>query len=317
MRQLYPEIQPYHQFMLPVGDEHQLYVEVSGTADALPVLFLHGGPGGGAQPWHRRFFDPLRYRIILFDQRACGRSTPHASLESNTTWHLVEDMETLRQELAIEKWVLFGGSWGSTLALAYAERYPQRVLHLILRGIFLCRQRDIDWFYQDGASRIFPDAWAEYLRPIPMAEQHDLLAAYHRRLTGDDELVRMACAKAWSIWEGHCSTLHPQSSLVDHFADPHVALALARIEAHYFQHGSFLQERPLLAGAAALATIPGHIVHGRYDMVCPLDNATALHAAWPRARLQIIRDAGHAASEPGIVDALVRICDQVAEELQA
>ncbi len=317
MRQLYPEIQPYHQFMLPVGDEHQLYVEVSGTADALPVLFLHGGPGGGAQPWHRRFFDPLRYRIILFDQRACGRSTPHASLESNTTWHLVEDMETLRQELAIEKWVLFGGSWGSTLALAYAERYPQRVLHLILRGIFLCRQRDIDWFYQDGASRIFPDAWAEYLRPIPMAEQHDLLAAYHRRLTGDDELVRMACAKAWSIWEGHCSTLHPQSSLVDHFADPHVALALARIEAHYFQHGSFLQERPLLAGAAALATIPGHIVHGRYDMVCPLDNATALHAVWPRARLQIIRDAGHAASEPGIVDALVRICDQVAEELQA
>ena len=317
MRQLYPEIQPYHQFMLPVGDEHQLYVEVSGTADALPVLFLHGGPGGGAQPWHRRFFDPLRYRIILFDQRACGRSTPHASLENNTTWHLVEDMETLRQELAIEKWVLFGGSWGSTLALAYAERYPQRVLHLILRGIFLCRQRDIDWFYQDGASRIFPDAWAEYLRPIPMAEQHDLLAAYHRRLTGDDELVRMACAKAWSIWEGHCSTLHPQSSLVDHFADPHVALALARIEAHYFQHGSFLQERPLLAGAAALATIPGHIVHGRYDMVCPLDNATALHAVWPRARLQIIRDAGHAASEPGIVDALVRICDQVAEELQA
>ena len=317
MRQLYPEIQPYHQFMLPVGDEHQLYVEVSGTADALPVLFLHGGPGGGAQPWHRRFFDPLRYRIILFDQRACGRSTPHASLESNTTWHLVEDMETLRQELAIEKWVLFGGSWGSTLALAYAERYPQRVLHLILRGIFLCRQRDIDWFYQDGASRIFPDAWAEYLRPIPMAEQHDLLAAYHRRLTGDDELVRMACAKAWSIWEGHCSTLHPQSSLVDHFADPHVALALARIEAHYFQHGSFLRERPLLAGAAALATIPGHIVHGRYDMVCPLDNATALHAVWPRARLQIIRDAGHAASEPGIVDALVRICDQVAEELQA
>ncbi len=317
MRQLYPEIQPYQQFMLAVGDGHQLHVEVSGVPEGVPVLFLHGGPGGGTQPWHRRFFDPLRYRIILFDQRACGRSTPHASLEHNTTWDLVEDMELLRQELAIERWVLFGGSWGSTLALAYAERYPQRVLHLILRGIFLCRRRDIDWFYQDGASRIFPDAWAEYLRPIPLAEQHDLLAAYHRRLTGEDELVRMACAKAWSIWEGHCSTLHPQAGLVDHFAEPHVALALARIEAHYFQHDSFLQERPLLAGAAALAAIPGHIVHGRYDMVCPLDNATALHAVWPRARLQIIRDAGHAASEPGIVDALVRICDQVVQELQA
>ena len=317
MRQLYPEIQPYQQFMLAVGDGHQLHVEVSGVPEGVPVLFLHGGPGGGTQPWHRRFFDPLRYRIILFDQRACGRSTPHASLEHNTTWDLVEDMEILRQELAIERWVLFGGSWGSTLALAYAERYPQRVLHLILRGIFLCRRRDIDWFYQDGASRIFPDAWAEYLRPIPLAEQHDLLAAYHRRLTGEDELVRMACAKAWSIWEGHCSTLHPQAGLVDPFAEPHVALALARIEAHYFQHDSFLQERPLLAGAAALAAIPGHIVHGRYDMVCPLDNATALHAVWPRARLQIIRDAGHAASEPGIVDALVRICDQVVQELQA
>ncbi len=317
MRQLYPEIQPYQQFMLAVGDGHQLHVEVSGVPEGVPVLFLHGGPGGGTQPWHRRFFDPLRYRIILFDQRACGRSTPHASLEHNTTWDLVEDMEILRQELAIERWVLFGGSWGSTLALAYAERYPQRVLHLILRGIFLCRRRDIDWFYQDGASRIFPDAWSEYLRPIPLAEQHDLLAAYHRRLTGEDELVRMACAKAWSIWEGHCSTLHPQAGLVDPFAEPHVALALARIEAHYFQHDSFLQERPLLAGAAALAAIPGHIVHGRYDMVCPLDNATALHAVWPRARLQIIRDAGHAASEPGIVDALVRICDQVVQELQA
>ncbi len=314
MRQLYPEITPYQEFMLPVGDGHELYVECSGNPAGLPVLFLHGGPGGGTQPWQRRFFDPRRYRIVLFDQRGCGRSTPHASLEHNTTWHLVDDIERLRQHLGIEAWVVFGGSWGSTLALAYAQSYPRQVLHLILRGIFLCRRADIHWFYQEGASRIFPEPWADFLHPIPVAERDDLLSAYHRRLTGPDELMRMACAKAWSIWEGSCSTLLAQASTLEHFADPRVALAMARIEAHYFVHDSFLADRPLLAGMPALADIPGHIIHGRYDMVCPLDNALALHAAWPGSLLQIIRPAGHAASEPGIIDALVRATDQVAHQ---
>ncbi len=316
MRILYPEIGIYEQNMLDVGSGHRLYIEQSGNRKGIPVLFVHGGPGGGSQPWQRRFFDPERYRIILFDQRGCGRSLPHASLEDNHTWALVDDMERIRKALGIEQWLLFGGSWGSTLALAYAETYPERVLGLILRGVFLCRNRDIDWFYQDGASRIFPDAFADFVRPIPEAERHDLLSAYYRRLTRTDELQQMACAKAWSVWEAVCSTLAPSTHLVEQFAEPHRALAMARIEAHYFINNSFLESDQLVANAYRLTSIPGIIIHGRYDMVCPLDNALALHRVWPEAQLNIIRDAGHAASEPAIVDALVHATDQMASELE-
>ncbi|NNM52569.1 MAG: prolyl aminopeptidase [Pseudomonadales bacterium] len=310
MRILYPELHPFEQKMLEVDPLHRLYVEQSGQIEGIPILFVHGGPGGGTQPVHRRFFDPERYRIILFDQRGCGRSTPYASLERNTTQDLVEDMEVLRRDLGVERWVLFGGSWGSTLSLAYAQAHPEHVMAMILRGIFLCRPQDIKWFYQEGASRVFPDAFDDFIKPIPEPERHNLLAAYHSRLTGRDELQQMACAKAWSIWEGVCSSLHPSPSLVEQFADPRKALAMARIEAHYFMNGSFLN-LPLLAGVHRLKGIPGTLIHGRYDMVCPLDNALSLHQAWPGSQLQIVRDAGHAASEPGITDALIRATDHL------
>lgn len=306
MHTLFPDIQPYATHRLAVAAPHVLYVEESGNPQGLPVLFLHGGPGAGCQAWNRRFFDPERYRIVLFDQRGAGKSTPHAHLEGNTTQALVEDIEVLREFLGIERWLVFGGSWGSTLGLAYAEAHPEYVMGLIVRGIFLCRDQDIHWFYQDGASRVFPDYWADYLRVIPEAERGDMLAAYYQRLTGSDELVRMAAAKAWSVWEGLCATLRPNQSVAEYFSDPHVALALARIEAHYFVNKSFMQANQLLSDAHKLAGIPGVIVHGRYDMVCPLDNAFVLHEVWPSAELQIIRDAGHSGSEPGIVDALVR-----------
>lgn len=312
---LYPEIQPYAQHRLAVGGPHELYVEESGNPNGIPVVFLHGGPGGGTQPWHRRFFDPLTYRIVLFDQRGAGQSAPHAELAGNTTPELVADMEKIRALLGIDRWLLFGGSWGSTLALAYAETHPDRVTGLILRGIFLCRPEDIHWFYQDGASRIFPDAWEEYERVIPPDERHDFLRAYYRRLTGDDEIARMAAAKAWSVWEGHCSTLKPNPAVVGHFADPHTALALARIECHYFVNDIFLPPNDLLAKADRLRDIPGVIVHGRYDMVCPLDGAFALHKAWPASELHIIRDAGHSAAEPGIIDALVKATHDFARRL--
>lgn len=312
MLTLFPEIEPYATYPLAVESPHVLHVEECGNPRGLPVLFLHGGPGAGFQAWNRRFFDPARYRIVLFDQRGAGRSTPHAHLEGNTTPALIEDIEQIRRFLGIEQWVVFGGSWGSTLALAYAEAHPERVTGLILRGIFLCRDQDIRWFYQDGASHVFPDHWADYVRPIPEAERHDFLAAFHKRLTGEDEIARMAAAKAWSIWEGQCATLRPNHNVVEHFSDPHVALALARIEAHYFVNRIFLRENQLLEEARHLAGIPGIIVHGRYDMVCPLDNAFALKEAWPEAELQIVPDAGHAAAEPGIIDALVRATNEFA-----
>lgn len=312
MLTLFPEIEPYATYQLAVEAPHVLHVEECGNPRGLPVLFLHGGPGAGFQAWNRRFFDPARYRIVLFDQRGAGRSTPHAHLEGNTTPALIDDIEQIRRFLGIEQWVVFGGSWGSTLALAYAEAHPDRVIGLILRGIFLCRDQDIRWFYQDGASHVFPDHWADYVRPIPEAERHDFLAAFHRRLTGEDEIARMAAAKAWSIWEGQCATLRPNHNVVEHFSDPHVALALARIEAHYFVNRIFLRENQLLEEARRLAGIPGIIVHGRYDMVCPLDNAFALKGAWPEAELQIVPDAGHAAAEPGIIDALVRASNDFA-----
>jgi len=303
---LYPDIRPYVQHSLAVEPPHVLHVEECGNPDGIPVLFVHGGPGAGCEPYHRRFFDPGLYRIILFDQRGCGRSTPHAELDGNTTQALVADMEAIREHLALERWMLFGGSWGSTLGLAYAETYPERVLGLILRGIFLCRPHEIRWFYQEGASRLFPDYWEAYLEPIPAAERSDLVRAYYRRLTSDDEVARMAAAKAWSLWEGRTASLLPREEVVNHFADPFTALSLARIECHYFMHDSFLEPDQLLRDAHRLAGIPGIIVHGRYDAICPLENAWQLARAWPDAELQIIPDAGHAASEPGIVDALVR-----------
>ncbi len=315
-RRLYPPIHPYVNHSLAVAPPHVLHVEESGTPEGIPVVFLHGGPGGGTEPWHRQFFDPNRYRIVLFDQRGCGRSTPHASLEANTTADLIADMERIRVHLGIDSWVVFGGSWGSTLGLAYAQAHPGRVRGLILRGIFLCRERDLHWFYQEGASRIFPDFWEDFLEPIPEPEREDLIRAYHDRLTGDDELARMAAAKAWSVWEGRCATLLANHAVVEHFADPFTALSLARIECHYFVHHAFLEPDQLLQGASRLRDIPGHIVHGRYDVVCPLEQAWALHRSWPQATLEIVPDAGHAASEPGIVDALVRATDAMADRLQ-
>lgn len=309
---LYPEIKPFRSFDLAVGEGHTLYVEECGNANGLPVVFLHGGPGAGCEPYHRRFFDPQRYRIVLFDQRGCGRSSPHAALEHNDTWRLVADIETIRTHLGIDRWVVFGGSWGSTLGLAYAETHPERVLGLILRGIFLCRPRDIAWFYQDGASHLFPDLWRDYLAPIPAEEQDDLLHAYHRRLTGPDEVARMAAAKAWSLWEGKTASLLGNQAVVDHFADPYVAMSLARIECHYFVHDAFLEPDQLVRDAHRLRGIPGVIVHGRYDVICPLGQAWDLHQAWPEAELHIVPDAGHSASEPGIARALVEATDAMA-----
>ncbi|MDF0751277.1 prolyl aminopeptidase [Marinobacter sp. 71-i] len=312
MLTLYPDIKPNAQHRIAVDPPHELYVEESGNPDGIPVLVVHGGPGGGCEDYHRRFFDAERYRIILMDQRGAGRSSPLAEFEGNTTQKLVEDMETVRVFLGISQWILFGGSWGSTLSLVYAQSHADRVLGLVLRGIFLCRPRDIHWFYQEGASRVFPDYWQDFLAPIPEDEQGDLVTAYYRRLTSNNELEQIQAAKAWSIWEGRCATLHPNPRVVEHFGHPHVAIALARIECHYFMNNAFLEDNQIVRDAALLRDIPGIIVHGRYDMVCPLDNALALSQAWPEADLRIIRDAGHSASEPAIIDALMRGVDEVA-----
>ncbi len=312
MSRLYPPIEPFRTQSLTVSQGHRLYVEECGRPDGLPVVFLHGGPGAGCEPYHRRFFDPEIYHIILFDQRGCGRSLPHAGLAGNTTQALVGDMETIRVMLGMDRWIVFGGSWGSTLALVYAETHPLRVLGLILRGIFLCRPRDIDWFYQDGASCLLPDYWQDYLQPIPVGERDRLVEAYYRRLTGDDELARMAAAKAWSSWEGRASTLLPKASVTGHFDNPYTALSLARIECHYFMHDSFLEPDQILRDAERLRGIPGVIVHGRYDVVCPVEQAWLLHEVWPQSRLQVIPDAGHSAKEGGIVDALVTATGQFA-----
>lgn len=315
MHTLYPEIKPYARHQLAVDHPHELYIDESGTPDGLPVLFVHGGPGAGCDAASRRWFDPALYRIVTFDQRGCGRSTPHASLDRNTTWDLVADMERIREHLGIDKWVLFGGSWGSTLSLAYAQTHPERVHALILRGIFLCRPQEIRWFYQEGASRLFPDYWEDYLAPIPVEERHDLVDAFYRRLAGPDQIAQMHAAKAWSIWEGRTATLRPNGHVIERFSEPQRALSIARIECHYFINNAFLEEDQLLRDMHKIAHIPGVIVHGRYDVVCPLDNAWALNQAWPNSELAIIRDAGHAAGEPGITDALVRATGQVARQL--
>jgi proline iminopeptidase len=290
-------------------------VEECGRRDGIPAVFLHGGPGAGCETAHRRFFDPERYRIVLFDQRGCGRSTPHASLVANTTWDLVADLERIRERLGIDRWLVFGGSWGSTLALAYAQAHPERVLALVVRGIFLCRPQEIRWFYQEGANWVFPDYWQDFLAPIPAAERGDLLNAYHQRLTGTDEVGRLAAAKAWSTWEGRTATLLANPDIRAHFGDAHLALSLARIECHYFVHDSFLGPDQLIADAGRLAGIPGVIVQGRYDLICPLRSAWDLHRAWPGAELQIIPDAGHSAFEPGTRAALVEATDRFAQVL--
>jgi len=306
MLKLFPPIKANRSFMLAVDEPHEIYVEESGNPRGLPVLFVHGGPGAGCEEKHRSYFDPNLYRIVLFDQRGAGRSRPHAVLEHNTTMELVADMERIRTELGIDKWLLFGGSWGSTLSLVYAETHPERVLGLVLRGIFLCRPQEIHWFYQEGANRLFPDYWQDFIHPIPETERHDLLHAHYRRLTGDDEVARMRSAEAWSIWEGRTATLTPNKVVVDFFSDPHVALSLARIEAHYFVNHIFLKPNQILRDAYKLKNIPGVIVHGRYDIVCPIENAWELQHAWPESRLDIVPEAGHSASEPGIVHALIQ-----------
>lgn len=303
---LYPPIEPYHRGRLDVGDGHEIYFEESGSHDGHPVLIVHGGPGGGSNPTMRRFHDPSRYRIILADQRGCGRSTPNASLAANTTWHLVADMERLRQRLGIERWQLLGGSWGSTLALAYAEAHPERVSQLLLRGIFLLRRAELDWFYQQGASWLFPEAFAAFEGPIPPGERGDMVRAYHRRLTHADVKVQQAAARAWSVWEGSTLALHPDPERIRQFSADAYALAFARIECHYFVNGGFFaHDGELLTNAHRLRGIPGVIVHGRYDVVTPLKSAFDLKAAWPGVELNIVPDAGHAMTEPGIVHELV------------
>lgn len=314
-RTLYPSIEPYRTGRLRVSPVHEIYYEESGNPEGKPVVFLHGGPGSGTEPTQRCFFNPRRYRIVLFDQRGAGRSTPHASLEDNTTWQLVEDMERLRSHLGIARWQLFGGSWGATLALAYAQRYPERTTELVLRGVFLVRQRELRWFYEDGgASSLFADAWEDYLRVIPEAERGDMLHAYYRRLTDEDPSVRQAAAQAWAQWEGRTSRLLPDPRLLERMMGDRFAVALARIECHYFVNRGFLeQDDQLLRDVQRIRHLPATIVQGRYDVVCPLDSAWALHRVWPEADLRIIPDAGHSAMESGITHELICATDRFAE----
>lgn len=299
--------------MLKVSPLHELYFEESGNPKGKPALFVHGGPGGGTDAKHRTFFDPKKYRIILFDQRGCGKSKPFASLEDNTTWHLVQDMETLRQHLRIEKWQVFGGSWGSTLALAYAETHPERVTELVLRGIFLLRKKEIDWFYQGGANEIYPDAWEPYWDHIPENERHDMVAAYYKRLTCPEKSVQLEAAKAWSVWEGSTSRLFPDTEMMTDYGADDFATAFARIECHYFTHrGFFEHEDHLLNHVSKIRHIPAVIVQGRYDVVCPMDSAWALHKVWPESELIVVPDAGHSAYENGNSRALVAATDRYA-----
>lgn len=307
----YPITEPFAKGRLKVSDRHEIYFEQVGNPKGAPIVFVHGGPGGGITPAYRQFFDPRFYRIILFDQRGAGLSTPHAELRENTTWDLVEDMEKLRQHLSLERWVVFGGSWGSTLALAYAETHPERVKGLVLRGIFLCRKKEIDWFYQDGASKIFPDFWDHYLAEIPKEERHDLVAAYYRRLTHPDKNVQMTAARAWSIWEGSTSMLYPNTDLIDRFGEDEFAIAFARIECHYFTNGAFFPtDNYLIENVHKIRHIPGEIVHGRYDVVCPIENAWELHRAWPESRLHITPDCGHSALESGNTRKLIEVTER-------
>jgi proline iminopeptidase len=310
-RSLYPEIEPYDVGKLQVSDLHTLYYEQSGNPNGKPVVFLHGGPGGGTNPKCRRFFDPAIYRIVLFDQRGCGKSTPHAELTDNTTWHLVADIERLREHLGITRWQVFGGSWGSTLSLTYAQTHPDKVSELVLRGIFMLRRWELEWFYQKGCDALYPDAWEAFLAAIPEAERGDLMSAYHRRLTSPDPQVRLNAARAWSVWEGATSFLHQDEAYINSSGEDEFALAFARIECHYFVHGGFLEhDDQLLRNVDRIRRIPAVIVQGRYDVVCPMRSAWDLHRAWPEADLRVVQDAGHSAFEPGIAHELLEATDR-------
>lgn len=311
-RTLYPPLEPYARGMLDVGDGHRVYWERCGTPGAKPVVFLHGGPGAGCGAAQRQQFDPALYDVLLFDQRGCGRSTPFASLDANSTWHLVADIERLREMAGIDRWMVFGGSWGSTLALAYAQRHPDRVTELVLRGIFLGTRREYDWLYRYGASELYPEAWADFTGHVPVAERGDLLLAYHQRLTSDDRQVRLAAAKAWATWEGVTVTLLPDPAMLADFTDADHAVAVARIENHYFRHDCWLEPDQLLRDAGRLQGIPGVIIQGRHDCCTPPWAAWALKQAWPDVELQIVPDGGHLFTEPGITDGLVRASDRFA-----
>lgn len=315
MKELYPELQPFETGMLPVSELHTIYYERCGNPDGLPIVFLHGGPGGGIMESYRRFFDPAAYHVVLFDQRGAGKSTPHAELRENTTWHLVADIERLREKFGIKKWLVFGGSWGSTLALTYAETHPDRVTGLILRGIFLCRPSELSWFYQAGANQIFPDFWEPYRDAIPETERGDMIGAYYKRMTSDDEKIRLEACRAWSVWEGSTSKLYPDANVINHYAGDNEALALARIECHYFINNCFFPtENYLLENIDKIRHIPTTIVQGRYDIVCPATSAWELNKAFPESWLQIIPAAGHSVSEPGITSALVDVTDKIRDK---
>ena len=312
LRTFYPEIEPYETGLLDVGDGHQIYWERVGTRGAKPAVFLHGGPGGGLSPSQRRAFDPDKYDVLLFDQRGCGRSLPFASLEHNTTWDLVADIEKLRQMIGVERWLVFGGSWGSSLALAYAETHPDRCTELVLRGIFALRRWELEWYYQHGASLLFPDKWEHFVAPIPEAERGDLMDAYRKRLAGDDVEAQLRCATAWAKWEGETITLLPDPSVSDSFYDPHYALAFARIENHYFVHAGWMDDGQLIRDVHQIRHIPAVIVQGRYDTACPAQTAWDLHRAWPEAEFHLVEGAGHAFSQPGILHHLIEATDRFA-----
>ncbi|MCQ8241865.1 prolyl aminopeptidase [Rhizosaccharibacter radicis] len=301
----FPAIEPYEHGLLDTGDGHQLYWELCGNPDGIPVVVVHGGPGAGCTPFQRQLFDPARYRVLLFDQRGCGRSLPHASLDNNTTWHLVADIERLRRMLDVERWLVFGGSWGSTLALAYAQAHPEPVAGLVLRGIFTLRRAELLWYYQEGASWLFPDKWERFLRPIPAEERHDMIAAYRRRLAGPADAGQLEAARAWSLWEGETLTLMPSDVLSAQHGGDAFALAFARIENHYFTHAGWLEPDQLLRNVDRIRHIPAVIVQGRWDVATPMRTAWDLHRAWPEARFHLVPDAGHAVTEPGILAALL------------
>jgi len=313
MTTLFPPIEPYNHGWLSVGDGHEIYYEESGNPTGKPCLFVHGGPGGGASPAARQFFDPDKYRIVLFDQRGCGQSKPHASIEANTTWHLIDDIELIRETLGIDRWLVFGGSWGSTLSLAYAQSHPERVTELVLRGIFLLRAQELQWFYQHGASELYPDAWQHYLAPIPDAERHDLISAFHSRLTSEDPEVRLSAARAWSVWEASTSFLIQNEDFMAQLDEPEAALAMARIECHYFVNGGFFQSpNQLIEAVDRIRHIPCVIVQGRYDVVCPPTTAWDLHRAWPEADFKLIANAGHSAFDPANAAALIEATNRFA-----
>jgi proline iminopeptidase len=307
----YPPIEPYASGRIKVSPVHEIHWEECGNPHGKPAILIHGGPGGGSNDFMRRLHDPSAYRIVLFDQRGCGRSTPHASLEDNTTWHLVADMERIREERGIERWQVVGGSWGSTLGLAYAQTHPERVSEIVLRGIFTLRREELSWFYQAGCHQIFPDAWEGFLAPIPPDERHDMIAAYHRRLTSADRAVQIEAARAWSIWEGTTISLLPDPARIAKFGQDDYAVAFARIECHYFMNAGFFErDDQLIADVGRIRRIPGVIVQGRYDVVTPMRTAWDLHAAWPEADFRLVADAGHAVTEPGITREIVAATDR-------